>query len=102
MTDMTDMNEMNEELDNIITLTGENGEEVNFEFVDLIEYESREFVVLLPVEEDEEEEGQVVILEVEPVEGSDEECYVSVDDEDLLMKIFEIFKERFADEFNFE
>lgn len=98
---MSDMIEMNEELENIITLTGENGEEVNFEFVDLIEYESREFVVLLPVD-DEEDEGQVVILEVEPIEGSDEECYVSVDDEDLLIKIFEIFKEKFADEFNFE
>ena len=98
---MSDMIEMNEELDNIITLTGEDGEDVDFEFIDLIEYESREFVVLLPVE-DEEDEGQVVILEVEPVEGTDDECYVSVDDEDLLNKIFEIFKEKFADEFNFE
>ena len=56
---MSDIIETNEEFDNIITLTGENGEEVSFEFVDLIEYESREFVVLLPLEDD---DGQVVIM----------------------------------------
>ena len=96
---MSDIIETNEEFDNIITLTGENGEEVSFEFVDLIEYESREFVVLLPLEDD---DGQVVILEVDPIEDSDEEAYISVDDEDLLMKLFEIFKERFSDVFDFE
>ena len=38
-----------EELDNIIVLNDEDGNEVEFEFLDLIEYEGEEYVVLLPV-----------------------------------------------------
>ena len=102
MSDMIEMNELNEEEENIITLTNEDGVDTDFEFVDLIEYDSKEFVVLIPVEENDEEEGQVVILEVQPVEGTDEECYVSVDDEELVNKVFDIFKEKFADVFDFE
>lgn len=91
-----------EELDNIIVLNDENGEEVPFEFLDLIEYEGEEYVVLLPIEEDEAEDaGEVVILKVEDTESEEEESYVSVDDEEILNKVFEIFKEKFKDEFNF-
>ena len=91
-----------EELDNILVLNDENGEEVEFEFLDLIEYEGEEYVVLLPVEEEETEEpGEVVILKLEDTESEDEESYVSVDDEEVLNKVFEIFKQKFEDEFNF-
>lgn len=95
------MNE-NEELDNIIVLNDENGEEVPFEFLDVIEYEGEEYVVLLPVvEEDEEDSGEVVILKIEDSESEDEESYISVEDEDTLTAVFNIFKEKFKDEFNF-
>ena len=96
------MNE-NQELDNIIILNDEEGNEVKFEFLDLVELEDEEYVVLLPVtEEGEEEEGEVVILKVEDTdEDSDEESYVSIDDEDTLNKVFEIFKEKFKDDFDF-
>ena len=90
-----------EELDNILVLNDENGEEVPFEFLDVIEYEGEEYVVLLPVEEDEEDSGEVVILKIEDTESEEEESYVSVDDEDVLNAVFEIFKEKFKDEFNF-
>lgn len=90
----------NEELDNIIVLNDEEGNESEFEFLDLIEYEGEEYVVLLPVEES-EEAGEVVILKLEDTESEDEESYVSVDDEEVLNKVFEIFKEKFKDEFNF-
>lgn len=92
---------MEEELDNIIVLNDENGEEVQFEFLDLIELDDEEYVVLLPVEETEDNEGEVVILKVEDTENEEEESYVSVEDEDVLNKVFEIFKEKFKDEFNF-
>ena len=73
-----------------------------FEFLDLIELDDEEYVVLLPVEEeDEEQPGEVVILKVEDTDSEDEESYVSVDDEEVLNKVFEIFKEKFKDEFNF-
>ena len=91
-----------EDLSNIIILSDENGEDVQFEFLDLIEYDSEEYVVLLPVVEDEEDDdGEVVILKVEDTGDEEEESYVSVDDEEVLNKVFEIFKEKFKDEFNF-
>ena len=92
-----------EDLDNIIILNDEDGNEVKFEFLDLIELDEEEYVVLLPVtEEVEEEEGEVVILKVEDTdEDSDEESYVSIEDEDTLNRVFEIFKEKFKDDFDF-
>ena len=93
-------NEESEEIDNIIVLNDENGEEVPFEFLDLIEYDGEEYVVLLPVEEDEEAD-EVVILKLEDTGNEEEESYVSVDDEEILNTIFEMFKEKFKDEFNF-
>lgn len=87
-----------EEQEGIITLTNENGEEVEYELVDSITYENAEYVVLLPVDE---EDCEVVILAVE--EDDDEmENYVAVDDEEILEGVYEIFKERFADELDFE
>ncbi len=93
-----------EELTNLVVLNDEEGNEVQFEFLDLIELDSEQYAILLPVEEDadEESEGEVVILKVEDSdEDSEEETYVSVDDEETLNKVFEIFKEKFKDEFNF-
>ena len=97
-------NELDENVSNIIILNDENGNEVQFEFLDLIEYDSEEYVVLLPVmeEDDEEDDGEVVILKVDDSdEESDEESYVSVDNEETLTAVFEIFKDKFKDEFNF-
>lgn len=98
---MDENNISEEELDNIIVLNDEEGKEVKFEFLDLVELDNEEYVVLLPAEEDNEEEGEVVILKVEDTESEEEESYVSVDDEEVLNKVFEIFKEKFKDEFNF-
>ena len=92
-----------EELDNIIVLNDEQGNEVKFEFLDLVELDDEEYVVLLPVsEEGEEDEGEVVILKLEDTdEDSDEESYVGVENEEILNKVFAIFKEKYKDEFNF-
>ena len=99
-----DENYEGEELDNVVILNDEDGNEVKFEFLDLVELDDEEYVVLLPVtDEGEEDEGEVVILKVEDNddEESEEESYVSVDDEETLNKVFEIFKERFKDDFDF-
>ena len=92
-----------EDLDNVIILNDEEGNEVKFEFLDLVELDDEEYVVLLPVTaEGEEEEGEVVILKVEDTDDdSEEESYVSIEDEDTLNKVFEIFKEKFKDDFDF-
>lgn len=89
-----------EDLSNIITLTDEDGNGQDFEFLDRIEYEGGEFVVLLPCDED---DGMVVILEVKPIPGNeDEESYCEVENDEVLAAVFEIFKEKFSDTFNFE
>jgi len=100
---MDENNFEGEELDNIVILNDEEGNEVQFEFLDLIELDNEEYVVLLPVTaEGEEDEGEVVILKVDDSEeNSDEESYISVDDEETLTAVFEIFKEKFKEEFNF-
>ena len=79
-----------EEVDNIVILNDEEGNEVQFEFLDLIEYNEEEYVILLPVEDEiSEEPGEVVILKVEST-SEDEESYVSVEDEEVLNNVFEL------------
>ena len=93
----------NEELDNIVILNDEEGNEVQFEFLDLVKLDNEEYVVLLPVtSEGEEDEGEVVILKLEDTDDdSEEESYVGVEDEEILNQVFEIFKDKYKDEFNF-
>ena len=101
MSDEFNNNEESEEMDNVIILNDENGDEVPFEFLDMIELDGEEYVVLLPVEVEEEDAEEVVILKLEDTEDEEQESYVSVDDEEILNKVFEMFKEKFKDEFNF-
>ena len=89
--------EGDDSLDNIVTLQNEEGEDVSFEFLDLMEYEGDEYVVLLPVEDS---EGEVVILRLDDTDD-ESESYTSVDDEETLAELFRIFKEKFKDEFDF-
>ena len=46
-----------EEIDNIVSLTDEDGNEIEFEFLDLIQYDGEEYVVLLPTEDSGEDAG---------------------------------------------
>lgn len=90
------------ENDNIIVLTDEDGNDVEFEFCASVEYEGNEYVVLLPTEDD---DGEVVILQVMEDENAgedDEATYVGVDDDDVLQAVFDLFKEQAGDEFDFE
>ena len=89
---------LQEEEVNILTLTDENGEEVNFEYLDSVELEGKEYLVLMPEEED---SNEIVILEVEPVD-EETENYLSVTDEQVLNTVYGIFKERYKDVLNFE
>lgn len=84
--------------ENIIVLNDENGNEIEFEFLDLISYRQKEYVVLLPLKDSDE---QVVILQVEE---ADEETknYISVENEFVLNTVFALFKERNKDFFTFE
>ena len=90
--------ELMEEEASILTLTDENGENVDFEYLDCIELEGKEYLVLLPVDA---VETEIVILEVEPVDEENEN-YLSVDNEATLNAVYGIFKERYKDILTFE
>ena len=87
-----------EEEVSILTLTDENGQDVEFEYLDCIDYEGTEYLVLMPVDED---DNEVVILAVEPVD-EETENYLAVEDEAVLEAVFNIFKEKFQDVLEFE
>ena len=86
-----------EEEQELLTLTDENGNETTFEYLDVIEYEGKEYLLLLPTDES----GEIVILEIEPVDEENEN-YLSVTDEDLLNAVYAIFKEKYKDILTFE
>ncbi len=91
-------NEILEEESNILTLTDENGNDADFEYLDVIEYQGKEYLLLMPAEEDNTE---VIILEIEPVDEENEN-YLSVSDEGILNAVYDIFKEKYKDILTFE
>jgi len=81
-----------------LTLTDENGVDTEFEYLDCIEYDGKEYLCLLPMDE---EEPSIVILEVEPVDEENEN-YLAVEDEAVLDAVYAIFKDHFKDILTFE
>ena len=73
----------------LITLEDENGQEVEFEFLDVIEFEGTEYIVLI---ENDEDADEVVILQINQID----------EDEDTLNKVFELFKKKYEGDINFE
>ena len=85
-----------EEENSILTLTDENGQDVNFEYLDCLTYDGKEYLVLMP-----EGEDQIVIMEIEPVDEENEN-YLAVEDEAVLDAVYGIFKEKYKDILTFE
>ena len=86
---------------NIITLTGENGEEFEFEIADSFELDSKSYIALLPPEGSGEGEDEVLIMRIES-EDEDETVLTQIEDDEELDKAFEMFKDRCAEIFDFE
>ena len=86
-----------EEEESILTLTDENGVDMQFEYLDCIEYQGIEYLILMPLSE---ESAEIVILEIQPVDEENEN-YVAVEDEAVLDAVYGIFKERYKDVLNF-
>jgi len=89
---------LQEEESSILTLTDENGVDTDFEYLDCIEYNGTEYLILMPAEED---SSEIVILEIQPVDEENEN-YIAVDDEAVLDAVYAIFKERYKDVLTFE
>ena len=86
-----------EEEESILTLTDENGQDMDFEYLDCIEYQGTEYLVLMPADEG---SNEIVILAIEPVDEENEN-YLAVEDEAVLDAVYGIFKERYKDVLEF-
>jgi len=83
------------EENNIIELVDENGEAVEFEHLMTLEHEGAYYIVLMAPEAEEgaepsEDEGEVLILKMEK-DDEGEDCYVTIDDDDVAQAVFDKF-----------
>ncbi len=96
---MENINEVlpEEEEVSILTLTDEHGNTTDFEYLDVVEYQGIEFLILMPADQ---ESTEIVILQIEPVDEENEN-YLAVEDEAVLNDVYAIFKERYKDVLTF-
>lgn len=85
-----------EEGNDILALTLEDGTEEDFEVVDEVEYQGANYMILLPLGD--EDCDEVVIVKVVDRE---EQIFESVDDEDTLVAVFETFQKNLQQLFDF-
>lgn len=80
----------------VIEITGDNGERMLAQIVDRFEYLNRNYVAMLEVEGTSDE---VIMLTV--TDDGNYELYESIDDDDILDAVFNLFKRRNGDFFDF-
>ncbi len=86
--------------DNLIILYDEDDNEVPFEFLDYIEHDHCNYVALLPLAGDLDQNAEVLILQVvEDEDGSQD--FDIVEDPKLLDRLYRQFQEEHRDEFTF-
>ena len=89
---------MSEEYGNdFVTLIDEDGNEVEFEHIDTVEYEGVTYLAFIPAELSVEEDAEVVIMQVVTDENG-EELLEGVEDDDIADAVFNIVMERAAAE----
>lgn len=77
----------------IVELTDEDGVTSQFEYLTTIEYENELYVVLMLLddEESDDEDGEVLILKIEKDPETDEDIYVTIEDEAVSQAVFNQF-----------
>lgn len=81
----------------ILELTDEDGTTTEFEYLDTVQLDGIEYVVLI---ENTEDADGVIILQIESLDD-ETESYIGVDDEETVMKVYEIFKNNHKGDFEF-
>lgn len=80
---------------NLVELSDEEGNVTSCEIYDIVEFEGKTYAMLLPVEEENEEEPELIVLEY--VEEGEEGTFVSIEDEDEFNRVCD-YIESLADE----
>ena len=92
---------MSEEYGNdYVTLTDENGNELELEHLDTLEYNGNTYFAFIPADMQLEDSYDLTITKSEEENG--EEILITLDDEDELDEMFQIFSERLEDTFEDE
>lgn len=85
--------ELDMELDDIVELIDEDGNEVRFEHLMTLEHDGQAYICLVPVDPMEDvAEDELVIMRIESDEDGND-MYVTIDDDDELDKVFEKYLE---------
>ena len=91
----------NEYTPDLITLIGDDGKEIEFEILYIIENEEGKFYVLFPYYENPadavNDPGEYYIMEVFEKDGEEE--LAEIEDDDKLDKIAAVFEEHYNEEF---
>lgn len=85
---------------NFITLTDEDGNDIELEYVDALEWNGVTYMAFFPTvaedEEEDEEEYGLIILKSQMENG--EETLVTIEDEDELNTVYEKFMEQILED----
>lgn len=73
--------------------------EEEFEFLDTVEYEDSTYFLMIPATDSEEVDGEVFVMKLVEVDG--EEMLEAVEEQALFDAVYQIFKEKNKDEFEF-
>jgi len=84
---------------NIMELTDENGNTVEYELLDIVKYNNSTYAVFYPTLPN---DSEIVILRVEESDNIDESIYIAEEDEEILREVYDLFKEKYEDEFDFK
>ena len=79
-----------EDVNQVITLVDDNGNEIDFFFLDVIEYDGKEYAALIPVDESEDGD-EVTILEAKRNADGEFDGMIGISDEAVLNAVFELF-----------
>jgi len=90
-----------ENQENFVTFTDDDGNELNFEHLDTVKVDEKVYVVCVPATDEEDEVEEVIILEAVKDENG-EDCFLQIEDDNVLEEVYTEFKERNADMFDFE
>ena len=86
---------------NFVTITDEDGNDIELEYIDALEHEGRTYMAFFPVIEEDGDEGAeedygLILLRSDTIDG--EEMLSTIDDDDELERVYDLFMEQLLDE----
>lgn len=97
---MSELKENKNEYGNdILTLTDDEGNTLELEHLDTLEHQGETYMAFIPAEMSVEDEYELMILRMEPDEQTGEEILATIQDEQLLEQVFQLFSERLENYF---